>query len=118
MMGQNDRWPATRRLSLHLSELRAPGRIFDRETPKMTNLTVLPVAKLMADSESETPISYLCLIVTIAPSRLVSEIFACDAQTDRRTDTADHYYSWLTISSILCIIMFSVQEYRCRQNRQ
>jgi len=44
---------------------------------------VLPVAKMMADSEPETPISY-CRFIAL--SRIVSEIFACDTQTDRQTD--------------------------------
>jgi len=59
--------------------------------------TVLPIANLMADSESGSPVSYSSFLVTIFRlSRLVSEIFACDRQTDslRQTDNADHYYSW------------------------
>jgi len=55
--------------------------------------TVLPVANLMADSESWILISYSRLIVIIALPRLISEIFACDAQTDGQTDNADRYYS-------------------------
>jgi len=52
--------------------------------------TVLPIANLMADSESGSPDSYSSFLVTKRLSRLVSEIFACD----RQTDNADHYYSW------------------------
>jgi len=52
--------------------------------------TVLPIANLMADSESGSPSSYSRFIVTISLSRLVSEIFT----RDRQTDNADHYYSW------------------------
>jgi len=40
----------------------------------------------MADSESQTPISYSSFLVIIGLSRLVLEIFACDRQTDRQTD--------------------------------
>jgi len=40
----------------------------------------------MAYSGQRTPISYSTFIVTIGISRLVSEIFACDAQTDRWAD--------------------------------
>jgi len=49
---------------------------------------VLPVEHLVADSEPRTPVSYSSLIVNIALSRLVLEIFACDRhrQTDRPTD--------------------------------
>jgi len=53
---------------------------------------------MMADSESGSPDSYSSFIVTIHLSRLVSEIFACERQTDGwmggRTDNVDHYYSW------------------------
>jgi len=52
--------------------------------------TALPIANLVADSESGSPSSYSRFIVTIGLPRLVSEIFACD----RQTDNADHYYSW------------------------
>jgi len=55
---------------------------------------VLPIVNLMADSESGSPSSYSCFIVTIGLSRLVSEIFTCDRQTNGRTDNSDHYYSW------------------------
>jgi len=37
---------------------------------------------------------HACLIVTIALSRLVSEIFACITRTDRQTDNEYRYYSW------------------------
>jgi len=47
--------------------------------------TILPIAKLMADSESGSPDSYSSFLVTICLSRLVLEIFACDRQTDGRT---------------------------------
>jgi len=49
--------------------------------------TVLPIANLMADSESESPISYSSFLVIIWPSRSDSDEFACDRQTD-----GDHYY--------------------------
>jgi len=52
--------------------------------------TVLPIANLMADSESGSPVSYSSFPVTIRLSRLVSEIFG---RTDGWTDNADHYYS-------------------------
>jgi len=55
--------------------------------------TVLPVANLMVDSESRTLIFYSSLIVTIGLSRLVSEIFTCNTQTDKRRDNAYCYYS-------------------------
>jgi len=44
--------------------------------------TALPVANLMADSESGTPISYSRLIVATALTHLVSEVFTYDTQTD------------------------------------
>jgi len=47
--------------------------------------TVLPITNLMADSEPGSPVSYPSFLVTICLSRLVSEIFACHTQTDRRT---------------------------------
>jgi len=40
---------------------------------------------MMADAESGNVVSYSSFLVTISLSRLVSEIFACDRQTDRRT---------------------------------
>jgi len=43
-----------------------------------SGINVLPVANLMADSESGAPTSCSHVIVTAALSRLVSEIFACD----------------------------------------
>jgi len=55
--------------------------------------TVLPIANLMVDYVSGSPDSYSSFLVTICLSRLVSEMFACNRQTDRRT-SADHYYSW------------------------
>jgi len=56
--------------------------------------TILPILYLMEDSESGNPSSYSHFIVTIGLSHLVLEMIACDWQTDRRTDNADHYYSW------------------------
>jgi len=47
--------------------------------------TGLPIANLMADSESGSPDSYSSFLVTIRPSRLVSEIFGCDRPTGRQT---------------------------------
>jgi len=55
---------------------------------------LLPVTNLLADSESGSLDSYSCFLVTILLSRLVSEIFVYDKQTDGKTDNADHYYSW------------------------
>jgi len=66
-MGRNDSWPA------------AAGNARDSGT-------VLPVANLMAVSESKTPVSDLGSRVITALARLVSEIFACDTRTDRQTD--------------------------------
>jgi len=40
--------------------------------------TVFPIANLMADSDSGSPVSYSSFLVTIRLSRLVSEIIACD----------------------------------------
>lgn len=40
---------------------------------------VLPVTNLMADSERETPISYMYATVTIALSDLVSEVYTVHA---------------------------------------
>jgi len=42
------------------------------------------IANLMADSESESPDSYIRFSYTVRLSRLVSEIFACDGRTDRQ----------------------------------
>jgi len=49
--------------------------------------TILPIVKLMADSESGSPSSYLHFRVTIALSCLLSKIFVCERekQRDRRT---------------------------------
>jgi len=44
--------------------------------------TIIPIVNLMAASESGSPDSYLSLLVTIRLSRLVSEIFTYDRQTD------------------------------------
>jgi len=52
--------------------------------------TVLPIANLMADSESGSPSSYSSFLVTTSLSRLVLEMFACY----RQTDNENHYYSW------------------------
>jgi len=46
---------------------------------------ILPIANLMADAESGSPSSY-SRFLAIRLSRLVSEILACD----RQTDNADH----------------------------
>jgi len=54
--------------------------------------TVLPIANLIADSELGHPDSYSSFLVNIGLSRLVSEIFARDRQTDG--ENANHYYSW------------------------
>jgi len=52
--------------------------------------SALPIANLVADSESGSPNSYSSFLVTICLSRFVSETFE-DRWTDRQTD---HYYSW------------------------
>jgi len=46
----------------------------------------------MADSESGSPVSYSSFLVTIRLSRLVSEIFACDRETERQRGLL--LYSW------------------------
>jgi len=53
----------------------------DSETPRM----VEPIAYLMADSESGSPNFYSSFLARIRSSRFVSEIFACNRQTDRQT---------------------------------
>jgi len=88
------------KVSLHLYRRRlycnkmsfSVGRNDNRPVARNTQNggTVLPVANIMADSKPRSPISYSRLIVTIALSRLVSGIFACD----RRTDNAYRYCSW------------------------
>jgi len=72
------------------------GTVYRRKRPGNTqnDRTVLPIANLMADSELGSPVSYLSFLVTICLSRLVSEIFTCDRQTNRWTHNADYYYSW------------------------
>jgi len=49
--------------------------------------TVLLIGNLMANSESESPVSYSSFPVTTCLSRTVSEIFVCDRQMDRPTIT-------------------------------
>jgi len=80
-MERNDSWSAS------------PQRV-DRETPDGRLYsdgqivgTALPVANLIAYSDPGTQISYLSLIVTTALDHLLSEIFACDTQTDRQRRT-------------------------------
>jgi len=46
--------------------------------------TVLPIANLMADSESGSPDSYSSFLVILRLSRLVLEIIVRDRQTDKR----------------------------------
>jgi len=60
------------------------GIVYRRKRPGNTQNggTVLPIANLMADSESGSPDSCSSVLVTIRLSRLVSDIFACDRQTD------------------------------------
>jgi len=77
------------------------GTVYRRKRPENTQNggTVLLIGNLRADSESGSPDYYSSFfLVTICLSRLVSEIFVCNRQTDkwtdRRTDNADHYYSW------------------------
>jgi len=50
--------------------------------------TVLPIANLIADSESRSPVSYSSFLVTIHLPLLVLEIFSCDRQTPRTITTA------------------------------
>jgi len=64
--------------------------------------TILPIVNLMEDSESESPVSYLSLLVTICLSGLVSVIFACD----RQTDNTDHCYSWLSTNEMVLTQVF------------
>jgi len=75
LIGRNDIWP--------VAENAQSGRI------------VLPVANLLADSESKSPSSYSRLLATICLSRLVLEIFACDVHrwSDGPMNNADRYYS-------------------------
>jgi len=55
------------------------------EVPSQNAGTVLPVENLTVESESRSPVSYSSFIVTIGLSRLVSDIFACNTQTDGGT---------------------------------
>jgi len=55
--------------------------------------TILPLANVMADSESGSPDSYSSFLVTIHLSCLVLEIFVSDREMDGQT-SVDHYYSW------------------------
>jgi len=59
--------------------------------------TILPIANL-ADSEFGNPVSRSSFLVTICVSHLVSEIFACDGQTDRRTTRT------ITIASLHIVV--------------
>jgi len=104
VMGRDDSWHATvpsvvpigdcSHWSIHYIHLaNRPISVWMGEVPTQKHSkrqTVLPIANLMADSESGNPSSYLRFIVTVGLSHLVSEIFVCD----RQTDNADHYYSW------------------------
>jgi len=60
------------------------GAVFMVQFTKETKPETPKMAKLMADSESGSPDSYLSLLVTIRLSRLVSEVF--ESVTERRTD--------------------------------
>jgi len=55
--------------------------------------TVLSVANLVAYSESGSSDSYSSFLVTIRLSRLVSEIFVCDRQTDRLSLVVTYFYT-------------------------
>jgi len=48
--------------------------------------TILPIANLMTDSKSGSPVSYSSFLVTIGLSLSVSEIFTCDRQMNERMD--------------------------------
>jgi len=76
VMGRDDNWPTS--------------------VPSVVRRNRTSDSNLMADSESGSPDSCSTFLVTIRLSRSVWEIFACDRQTDGRTDNADHFYSWPT----------------------
>jgi len=60
-------------------------------TKNAGTIDLLPISKLVADSDSGSPDSYSSILVTIRVSRLALEVFASDRQTDGRT-SVDHYY--------------------------
>jgi len=62
-----------------------------RKHPKWLNRT--SDRESDADSESGSPVSYSSFRLTIGLSRLVSEMFARETQTDGQPDNTDHYYS-------------------------
>jgi len=78
-MGCDDSWPV-------MAPNVVPSlwySLSEKATRKHSNgRTIRPIANLMADSESGSLDSYSSSLVTIRLSRLVSEIFACDRQTD------------------------------------
>jgi len=78
-VGRNDSWPGSPQ---SLDRLVSNGQ---------TVGTVLPVAILMAYPEPGMSISYSSFIVTMSDSLSFKDILV--QHTDRRTDTADHYYS-------------------------
>jgi len=96
VMGRDDSWPATAPSVVPTGDCSTdlfatftrPTSPFLSEWAKFrpgntqNGRTVFPIANLMADSESGSPVSYSSFLVTICLSRLVSEIFACDRLTD------------------------------------
>jgi len=100
-MGRDDSWPAPSLVWCRLvtvstdpfTTFSSPTGPFLSEWAKCQPGNIQnggTIANLMADSESGSPISYSSFLVIICLSRLVSEIFACD----RQTDNANHCYSW------------------------
>jgi len=99
VMGRDDSWPSTMPSVVPTGDcstdpfttFTGPTGLFLSEWAKcrsgntQNGRTVHPTANLIADSESGSPSSHSRFIVTVHLSRLVSEIFTCDRQTDRRT---------------------------------
>jgi len=102
-MGRDDSWSAT----VH-SEVPAVFTVvyqMKRHGNIQNGGTVIPIANLLANAESGSPHFYPTFLVTIRLSHLVSEIFACDRQTDgwtMRTITIDrpHIEAGQLISSL------------------
>jgi len=111
VMGRDDSWPATVPsvvptgvtvpTDLFITFTRPTGPFLSEWAkcqPRNTQngLTVLPIANLMAESESGSPVSYSSFLVNMFMSLSFADI--CVWQTDRRTDgrmdNVDHYYSW------------------------
>lgn len=90
--GRNHSWPATIKLSSGDNDFRS----FHWQTPEMAEL--LHVANLITNSELETPIFYSRLIVTVALSRLVSEM-----DTDEQTTSISFLSGAITYKIQLAI---------------